>query len=88
MKHHIYGYLWLVLTVALFTPSELPAGAPNGDTSEWHIKDIYNYLSEAGEDLPDEDDWRRMTRLHGVYAGRGTRLPCIACFSCIFGYFR
>jgi len=30
-------------------------GEDDPDMSDWHIKDVYNYLSEAGEDLSGEE---------------------------------
>ncbi len=55
MRHHVVVLQCLVLAIMFHAPRVLLADGPGSDTSKWHIKDIYNYLSEAGEDLFDKE---------------------------------
>jgi hypothetical protein len=55
MKPSIGRAFLIVLAIALHAPAALRADTPDGNTSEWHIKDIYDYLASAGEDLSDEE---------------------------------
>ncbi len=55
MKHSTQGLLVPALAMAFLVSTPTWAGTPKVDTSEWHIKEIYNYLQEAGEDLYSEE---------------------------------